>query len=263
MNAATLSIAPADARRMPAGRVFGAYLAEARSECLRYMRNPSFMLPIMLFPGMFYLLFGILMAKSEGADAARYLLASYSVFGVMSPGLFGFGVSLAIDREHGLLTLKRALPMPPGAYLVGKMCMALIMASVVTTIMLCLAIFGAHVQLGAGNIAQFFVTEVLGVLAFCSLGLLLGTLAKGQSAPGMVNLIYLPMAFLSGLWFPLSIMPKFLQAIAPVWPAYHLDQLALSAIGMGQGGELGHVAVLVGFTAVFLYVAGRRLARHG
>lgn len=248
---------------MSTGQIVNAYVQEARAEVLRYLRLPGFLLPTMLFPSVFYLMFGIFLARQNSPDAARYLLASYGTFGVMAPGLFGFGVSLAIDREHGLLTLKRALPMPPGAYLVGKMCMALIMASVVTTIMLCLAIFGAHVQLGAGNIAQFFVTEVLGVLAFCSLGLLLGTLAKGQSAPGMVNLIYLPMAFLSGLWFPLSIMPKFLQAIAPVWPAYHLDQLALSAIGMGQGGELGHVAVLVGFTAVFLYVAGRRLARHG
>jgi ABC-type multidrug transport system, permease component len=248
---------------MSTGQVVNAYVQEARAEVLRYLRLPGFLLPTMLFPSVFYLMFGIFLARQNSPDAARYLLASYGTFGVMAPGLFGFGVSLAIDREHGLLTLKRALPMPPGAYLVGKMCMALIMASVITTIMLCLAIFGAHVQLGAGNIAQFFVTEVLGVLAFCSLGLLLGTLAKGQSAPGMVNLIYLPMAFLSGLWFPLSIMPQFLQAIAPVWPAYHLDQLALSAIGMGQGGELGHVAVLVGFTAVFLYVAGRRLARHG
>ena len=43
MNTAILSVAPADAGRMPAGRVLGAYLAEARSECLRYLRNPGFM----------------------------------------------------------------------------------------------------------------------------------------------------------------------------------------------------------------------------
>ena len=106
---------------MPLRRLLGAYLEEARSECLRYMRAPGFMLPVMLFPAMFYLLFGVLMAKSEGVDAGRFLLASYGVFGVMSPGLFGFGVSLAMERENGLLTLKRAMPMPPGAYLLGKM----------------------------------------------------------------------------------------------------------------------------------------------
>jgi ABC-2 type transport system permease protein len=248
---------------MTTGQVVNAYVQEARAEVMRYLRLPGFLLPTMLFPSVFYLMFGIFLAQHNSPDASRYLLASYGTFGVMGPGLFGFGVSLAIDREQGLLTLKRALPMPPGAYLVGKMCMALIMASFITVIMLCLAIFGAHVQLSAANIAAFFVTEVLGVLTFCSLGLLIGTLVKGQSATGLVNLIYLPMAFLSGLWFPLSIMPGFLQGIAPLWPAYHLDQLALSAIGMGKGGELIHVIALVGFTAVFLFLAGRRLARHG
>ena len=110
MNAVAMTAAsPASASAMPPRRVLGAYLAEARSECLRYLRAPGFMLPILLFPGLFYLVFGVLMGKSEGADAARYLLASYSIFGVMSPGLFGFGVSLAIEREGGLLTLKRAL----------------------------------------------------------------------------------------------------------------------------------------------------------
>jgi ABC-2 type transport system permease protein len=248
---------------MSTRQVLNAYVQEARAEMLRYLRLPGFLLPTMLFPSVFYLMFGIFLARQNSPDAARYLLASYGTFGVMAPGLFGFGVSLAIDREQGLLTLKRALPMPPGAYLVGKMCMALMMASAITTVMLCLAIFGAHVSLGAANIAAFFVTEVLGVLAFCSLGLLIGTLVKGQSATGLVNLVYLPMAFLSGLWFPLSIMPNFLQAIGPLWPAYHLDQLALSAIGMGQGGEVIHAAALVAFTAVFLTLAGRRLARHG
>jgi ABC-2 type transport system permease protein len=248
---------------MNTGQVFNAYVQEARAEVLRYLRLPGFLLPTMLFPSVFYLMFGIILAHQNSPDGARFLLASYGTFGVMAPGLFGFGVSLAIDREHGLLTLKRALPMPPGAYLVGKMCMALMMAAVVTTLMLCLARFGGGVQLTAGQAATFFVTEVLGVLAFCSLGLLLGTLAKGQSAPGLVNLVYLPMAFLSGLWFPLSVMPKFIQAIAPLWPAYHLDQLALSAIGMGQGGEWIHVVALAAFTAGFLTLAARRLARHG
>src|SRR5574337_458899 len=112
------------------------YLEEARGECLRYMRSPGFMLPILLFPAMFYLLFGVLMASSNGADAARYLLASYGVFGVMSPGLFGFGVSLALERDGGLLTFKRALPMPPGAYLLGKMVMAMAAAGVVILLLL-------------------------------------------------------------------------------------------------------------------------------
>lgn len=85
METAMTHADPALDSGMPRRRVLGAYLAEARSECLRYMRAPGFMLPIILFPTMFYLLFGVVMGRSEGAEAARYLLASYGVFGVMSP----------------------------------------------------------------------------------------------------------------------------------------------------------------------------------
>jgi ABC-2 type transport system permease protein len=249
--------------KMTTARVINAYLEEARAECLRYLRNPGFLLPTLLFPSVFYLMFGIFLGHANSADAPRYLLASYGTFGVMAPGLFGFGVSLALERDTGLLTLKRALPMPPGAYLLGKMCMALLVAAIISVILLCLAIFVAGVSLPSSRIASFFVLEVLGVLPFAALGLLVGTLVKGQGAPGVVNLIYLPMAFLSGLWFPLSVMPAFLQSIAPLWPAYHLNRLALSAVGLGQGGEAVHAAVLVGFTVVFVFIATRRLRRHG
>jgi ABC-2 type transport system permease protein len=246
---------------MPASRVLGAYLAEARSECLRYLRAPGFMLPITLFPGMFYLVFGVLMAKG-GGDTARYLLASYASFGVMSPGLFGFGVSLAMERDGGLLTLKRALPMPPGAYLLGKMLMAMAAAAFVVLLLLGLSQLG-HVMLSPRQALALLATGVLGVLPFCALGMFVGTLIKGQGAPGLLNLIYLPMAFLSGLWFPLPMLPKVLQQAAPLWPSFHLDRLALAAVGMRQDALLPHVLVLLGFTGVFLLLAARRLRRVG
>jgi ABC-2 type transport system permease protein len=248
---------------MPRHRVIGAYLEEARSECLRYMRAPGFMLPIMLFPGMFYLFFGVLMAKSEGADAARFLLASYGVFGVMSPGLFGFGVSLALERDGGLLTFKRALPMPPGAYLLGKMLMAMAAAAVVILLLLVMALTLGHVTLSVGQAGTLLLTGMLGVLPFCALGMFVGTLIKGQGAPGMLQMIYLPMSILSGLWFPLSMLPKFLQQIAPIWPSYHLDMLALAAVGLNKEPLLPHVLVLIGFAVGFVLLAARRLRRSG
>ncbi|WP_395624708.1 ABC transporter permease [Thermomonas sp.] len=248
---------------MPRGRVFAAYLQETRSEILRYLRYPGFMLPTLLFPTMFYLMFGVLLARG-GGEQARYLLAAYSTFGVMAPGMFGFGVSLAIERDNGLLTLKRALPMPPAAYLIGKMVMAMLTAAIVALLMLALAAFVAHVPLSVAQVLRLFALEVAGVLPFCALGLLLGTLIKGSAAPGLVNLIYLPMAFLSGLWFPLSMMPKALQQIADLWPSYHLNQLALSALGMPhEGSGLVHGAVLSAFTVACLWLAVRRLRRNG
>lgn len=249
---------------MPPRRVLGAFVAEARSELVRYLRDPAFLLPIMLFPAAFYLMFGILLQDFNVADhASRYLLASYSTFGVMAPGLFGFGVSLALERDNGLLTLKRALPMPPGAYLLGKLLMAVCVAAMVGALLIVMAIGLAKLPLTAAQVLALAVTDAFGVLPFCALGLLVGTLIKGQGAPGLLNLVYLPMAFLSGLWFPLSIMPAFLQQLAPVWPSYHLNQLAMAAVGLNDAPLLSHVLVLAAFTLACLLLATRRLRRHG
>ncbi|MDE2280630.1 MAG: ABC transporter permease, partial [Xanthomonadaceae bacterium] len=108
-----------------------------------------------------------------------------------------------------------------------------------------------------------FATSMLGVLPFCALGMFVGTLVKGQGAPGMLQLIYLPMSFLSGLWFPLSMLPKALQQVAPLWPSYHLDRIALATVGIGHEPVLPHVLVLAGFAAVFFALAVRRLRRVG
>ena len=248
---------------MPRARVVNAYLQETRSEILRYLRNPGFLLPIILFPNVFFVMFGLVMNHGNH-EAARYMLASYSTFGVMAPGLFGFGVSLALERDSGLLTLKRALPMPPAAYLVGKMLMAMCVAAAVGALLLALALFLAHASLSAAQVVSLLVVDALGVLPFCALGLLVGTMLKGQGAPGLLNMIYLPMAFLSGLWFPLSVMPKFLQQLAPAWPNFHLNQLAMAALGMPSiGSGTWHVLVLCGFTVACLWLAARRLRRNG
>jgi ABC-2 type transport system permease protein len=251
-----------DDGRIPTRRVLGAYLAEMRSECLRYLRNPGFMLPLMLFPSVFYLMFGVLMNHGN-IDAARYLLGSYGTFGVMAPGLFGFGVSLAIEREGGLLTLKRALPMPAGAYLLGKMVMAMITAALVMALLLAQAVWLAHVSLDTSHVLAMLVTAMLGVLPFCALGMFVGTLIKGQGAPGMLNLVYLPMAFLSGLWFPLKMMPSWLTQLAPIWPSYHLNLIAQRAVGLSSASIWPHVLVLAGVTGTLFVLAARRLRRYG
>lgn len=247
---------------MPRSRLLGAYATEARCELLRYLREPAFLMPIMLFPAAFYVMFGIVLARGNG-DAARYMLASYSTFGVMAPGLFGFGVSLALERDGGLLELKRAMPMPPGAYLLGKLLMAVLVAAGVGVLLLALSMLFAKVSLAPAQVVALLATDILGVVPFCALGLLAGTWIKGQAAPGLLNLVYLPMAFLSGLWFPLQMMPAVLRNLAPVWPSYHLNELALAAVGMGRSPPLPHVVVLALFAIACLLLAARRLRRNG
>jgi ABC-2 type transport system permease protein len=241
------------------------YAIEAKHEFLRLLRTPMFCIPTLVFPAMFYLLFGVLMNHGHNAgpfDPATYMLAGYGVFGVMAPGLFGFGVSVAIDRDRGWLQWRRAMPLPPGAYLVAKLAMAMLFAAIVFAILATIAVTIAGVHLPMSSWAQLFLVEVFGVLPFCAIGLFVGGAVSGQAAPAIINLIYLPLSFLSGLWLPLSVMPAFLREIAPLWPAYHLGQLAYAAVGQpSTGSMLTHVAALALVTVAFLLPARRRLAR--
>jgi len=95
------------------------------------------------------------------------------------------------------------------------------------------------------------------------MGLLVGSLVGGQGAPALVNILYLPMAFLSGLWLPLKLLPAWIAQIAPLLPAYHHAQLALRVVGLDDGGAspLSHVAVLAAFSVACFAIARRRLAR--
>jgi ABC-2 type transport system permease protein len=237
------------------------YWLEARSEFLRVLRAPAFAVPTLVFPPMFYLLFGVLLNGGHG-KATSYLLATYGVFGVMAPGLFGFGVAMALDRERGFLALKRAMPTPPASMLLAKMAMAMIFAAMISVILASIALTLGHVTLTPLQLAELLLVNVLGVLPFCAIGLYIGTVASGQAAPAVINLLYVPMAFLAGLWMPLSMLPSLFAKLAPVWPAYHLAQIALSVVGLAKGGSvIVHALVLLAVSALFFMLAQRRLAR--
>ncbi len=105
------------------------------------------------------------------------------------------------------------------------------------------------------------MVSLLGVLPFCSLGLLVGTLTKGSAAPAVMNLVYLPMSFLSGLLIPLNVLPHTVVQIAPLWPSYHLAQLTLGIVDRAPQGVLAHTLAVVGEGVVFFALARRRLAK--
>ena len=231
------------------------YLTEARFEFIRMLRMPMFALPALVFPAMFYLLFGVLMGKGN-AEVSAYLLATYCIFGVMGPGLFGFGVSVALEKDQGWLKWRRAVPALPGAYFVSKMAMALIFAFIIFIELALISTTFGGVDLSVLQWSQLLVISLLSSLPFCALGLVIGILVNGQAAPAIVNFIYLPMAFLSGLWLPINLLPKFLGTLAPIWPSYHASQIALKVIGDDLGTPIWiHISYLAVFTLGMLWLA--------
>ena len=236
------------------------YYKEARYDLLSIVRTPGFVLPALAFPLMFYLFFGVFFRAGGGAD---YLLVTYSCFGIMGPAMFNFAAGIASDRAHGWLTLKQLSPMPFSAYLMGKLSTSLLFSAVILLLLFSAAVSLGNVVLSGAQWLLLALTMLLGTLPFALLGLLLGLSLSDKAAPGVVNLLYLPMAFLSGLWLPLFLFPGWLQQLAWLWPSFHLSQLGLKVIAQDQGNSvLAHLGVLALFTTVLATLCARLFRRR-
>ena len=233
------------------------YWLESRCESLRLLRTPGFFLPALLFPVMFYLFFGVIFSMNP-MTMPTYLLATYGAFGVIGPALFSFGVGIAVERGQGWFDVKEASPMPASAYIISRINVTLLFSLAVILLLFIMgAVFGG-VKLYTAQWLLLAGALLLGSLPFCALGLTLGLYLKSSSAPAVVNLIYLPMAFLSGLWVPINFFPELMQQIANLLPAYHLSQLALKVIDMDAGGNVWlHIGVLLGFFVGFMLLAAK------
>jgi ABC-2 type transport system permease protein len=247
-------------------RVLQAYFAEARYEAVRMLRAPAFAIPFLVLPVIVYVFFGIVMtgeAAARNPNIPDFLFLGFSTMAVMGPALFGMGCTLAVERDSGLMKLKRALPAPPGAYLLSKMVMSMFFATVAMVLMVCVAVIGGKTHLGAAQFAVVAVILIVGSVPFCAIGLFIGAHSSGGAAPAFTNLVYLPMIWLSGLFVPL---PGVMQKLVVIWPAFHLDQIALHAIDL-EGFKFVppamSAAVLIAVTVVFGGAAIRRLARSG
>jgi ABC-2 type transport system permease protein len=235
------------------------YLKEIKYEFLKNLRLRMYTASVLSFPLMFYVLFGLVLNQHQtiaGTSVPTYLIGTYGPFGVMGASLFGTAAGLASDRGLGWLQVKRASPMPPFAYFVAKIVTSMIFSGVVVLALFALGVLFGGVRMPVPLALRALGTLVIGSLPFSAMGLALGYFAGPNSAPPMINLIYLPMSFCSGLWVPIMFLPKVVQQIAHALPPYHLSQLALGIVGGGQHEpNATHWEVLLAFTLICLGVA--------
>jgi ABC-2 type transport system permease protein len=236
-------------------------VAETRAEFTKLVRLPGYIIPTLAFPLAFYAFFGLAFGAQHaiaGTTIATYLLATYGAFGVIGCALFGFGVSVAVERGQGWLLVKRASPMPPAAYVLAKLFTSMAFSAVVVGLLFGLGATFGGVQLAPLTWLALFMTLVIGSIPFGAIGLAIGSIAGPNSAPAIVNVVFLPMSFAAGLWIPIEALPPAIAHIAPFLPTYHLGQLALGTIGAGHGSIAVHILVL----AVWALVAAA-LAAYG
>jgi ABC-2 type transport system permease protein len=258
MSSATMALSNSRIERTP-HHMATIYLKEAKYEFLKNLRLRAYTTSLLSFPLMFYVLFGLVLNSNESIGATRvptYLMATYGTFGVMGASLFGTAAGLASDRGLGWLQVKRASPMPPFAYFFAKVVVSMIFSTVIVLLLFALGIIFGHVRMPWLDFTRLLGTLVVGSLPFSAMGMAIGYFAGPNSAPTMINLIYLPMSVCSGLWVPFMFLPKIIKQIALALPPYHLSQLALGVVGAGTHESIAtHWEVLAAFTMICLGIA--------
>ena len=153
----------------------------------------------------------------DGVPAVDRLLVGILGYGCANTALAGLAITLVIRREDGILKRLRATPLPPATYMVALLTSTLVVffAQMALTVALGVLLYDAE---GPQSWAALVPVLLLGAIAFAALGVGLASLIRSaEGASAVVNLVVLPMAFLSGRSVTEGYL-AFLQAVSDVLP---------------------------------------------
>jgi ABC-2 type transport system permease protein len=212
-------------------------LHELRAQQVLFWRNREAAFFTFLFPVILLVLLGSVYGDEpiEGVQAATYLVVGLLGYGVAAAAFASLAITLVVRREAGLLKRVRGTPLSPAFYLGAVIGSTIIIVALQVLVQLLIGryVLGAHLP---GSPASFAVAILLGAAAFAALGLAVSAVvrtAEGSSA--VVNAIYLPMAFISGAFFPTRELPSFLKGVAEALPLTHLLRLIRATFIEGDG----------------------------
>lgn len=233
----------------------------------------TFSLPVILL----VMLGSIFTGVYEGSPvtASQYFVPGMLAGGVASTTFVNIGAGIAADRDDGTLRRLRGAPVPPSAYFIGKVLMALVVTAI--EIVLVLAVGVVMFDLSLPSSPQRWFTAawvlVLGTAACGLLGIAASGLARSARSAGAVfNLPYLVLAFCSGVFFtPISALPAPILQIGALFPLRWMAQGFRAAFlpdsilsqEVVHSWELGKVAlILAAWTVGAMLLALRTFSWH-
>ncbi len=168
---------------------------------------------------------------------------------IMQAGLMGLAISFAGLRERGILRRIKVSPVPLSRYLGSQIAYSLVLVLIQSGLLLLVgwAVFHIHIR---GNPLYIIVIVLLGALSFLAMGFLIASVARTLKTTEMAaSAINMPMMFLAGVFFPLSILPGFLATLARFLPLYYLGHAMRQVMiqGQGLGAVWLDIVVLIGF----------------
>ncbi len=226
-----------------------------RFERKLFWRNPSaaffnFLLPLLL-------LVLIATAFASESDELEVLIPGVAGMGVLATTFTALAFNLTILRDEGVLKRIRGTPIPAGAYLAGIIGSATLNACLQVTLVVVIGnvLYGVDWPHDPLMLAGF---TLLGVVCFASLGVAFAqAIPNEDAAPAYTNAIFLPLIFISGVFYSADDLPQALKTIAEVLPLKHLID-GLSEAIVGGGGDAATAAVVVAaWAAAGLFLAVR------
>lgn len=197
--------------------------------------------------------------EDESLSTIQFFTPGLLGWAIASGATFGAAANLVVWRRNGLLRRLRLAPIPTSAVVLARVAVSIAIALVQAVIFLGVGIGLFGLQL-TGWWPLIIPLLVAGTLAFMSIGLLAGAVARTEEAAiGIANFVVLPMAFLSGSFFPLDGAPGWISAVGTVLPLKHLNDGMLDTMVRGEGpsSALLPLAFLLVFAAVVSGIASR------
>lgn len=237
------------------------FLHELRAEQRLFWRSREAAFFTFFLPIIFLVLLGSVYGgdRIQGFKGSTYLLAGLLGYGIVATAFAGLAITLVIRRESGVLKRVRGTPLPAGIYVGAVIGSTLVVIGLETLAQILIG----HWALGAGWPAapgSLAVAILLGAASFAALGLAVtGLVHSAEGSSAVVNAVYLPMVFISGVFFSVKSMPGFLQAIADVLPLTYLLRLIRDVFVDGKGltSAPGSVAAIAVWGVVGVLLASR------
>ena len=239
------------------------FIHELRAEQTLFWRSREAAFFTFFLPIIFLVLLGSVYGDDtiDTIKGSTYLVAGLLGYGVVATAFAGLGITMVIRRESGVLKRVRGTPLPATTYLGAVIASTLVVIALEAVAQVLIG----RVLLGAAWPAaplSLVAALLLGATAFAALGLALtGLVRSAEGSSAVVNAIYLPMVFVSGVFFSVKALPGFLQAIADVLPLTYLLRLVRDVFVQGNdiSSSPGSVAVLAAWGAIGVVCAARML----
>lgn len=233
-------------------------LAEIALSLRVLLRMPGFWIPTILFPAMLYAFFG---AQTSVTLWALNAMASFAIYAVLGVGFFQFGVGVAQDRESPFALWQTTLPGARTDAWIARILSSLLFTTLSVLLVILIARFMAGLTPSGAALLRLMGACLVSAITATVMGIALGSVASARAAVPLANLIYLPLAYLGGLWVPPPAMPATIEAISRWTPTRAMGELGWAAIH-GNSWPLRYVLVLAGWTLIALAVAGFAQARN-